>query len=277
MANQNPEAMKAVNSNDNMKQYLKGLVSFLKTNPAILNKDKDITHVGHVDNRPDEIKHLGINAFIPHSNQRDNYKYTASLLRNMPRIVAPQLGIHFGDRYLEVPNGHFGSFMSGGSMGGGAHYPQSDNTYKISRMINHPNERGACASTYKAMMKNVKEELESVGHHLDEDDNRKIMLAIDNLQALESKLGPLHNLLNTFVENASAYGFRNKTFANRSRNISLSQVKDRESTYAYLASNMDQLKRAINNNAQLQANIGNEFMGSVMPQLYEELDSRTPK
>ena len=275
--NQNPEAMKAVSGNENMKQYLKGLVSFLKSNPAILNKDRDMVHVGHIDSRPDEIKHLGISALIPHSNQRDNYRYTAALLRNMPRIIAPQLGVHFGDRYLEVPNGHFGSFMSGVNMGGGAYYHHGGDlsTDKLSRAITRDGGQAACARTYRAMMNNVKHELEAVGHHLDEHDDSKIMQAIDNLEALENKLGPLHNALNVFVESATAYGFRHRTASHKTRNVSISDVKDAESTRDYLMGNIEELKRAINNNAQLQANIGNELVGNVIPQLLEELDSRT--
>jgi hypothetical protein len=279
---QNPAAMMEVDRNENMKQYLKGLVSFLKANPAILNKDKDVTHVGHIDNRPEMVRHLGIPELIQFSDHATNLRHTASLLRNMPRLVAPQLGIHFGDRYLEVPNGQFGTFMRGGNMGGGAYYAHSGgdfNPAKLSRMIEkgQADNNSACANTYRSMLATVKHELEAVGHHLDEADNRKITEAIDNLQALEEKLGPLHNLLNTFVEHASVYGFRNKLYANTSRNISISQVRDANSMQEYLSNNISELRRVINNNAQLQTNIGNELLTNVIPQLYEELDSKTQK
>jgi len=290
-ANNHPQAMDAVNKNERMKQYLKGLVSFLKENPAILNKDMDVSKMGHIDPRPPIIQQYGIPQFREPFSRKGSFGYTAMMMRNMPRIVAPVLGINFGDKYIAASNVGFGSLMSGGNMGGGAYYPQSAGSVHPSEVVKFMNRKTNsksnklyCSDTYAHMMQNIKEELSAIGHNLNEKDSEKINDAIKNLSDLEAKLGVLHNALSKFIDVASAYGLRHKKFSNIKRDITIKQVVNTDTLEAYLNNNIEELQRVINNNAQLQANIGDNLMRQVIPQLYdtlsakyEELDSELPQ
>ena len=87
---------------------------------------------------------------------------------------------------------------------------------------------------------------------------------------LESKLGLLHDILSRFIEVGRTFGIDYSKYADRPlKEVDIDRVRDHDSLVRYLATNVEDMKSCINNNAQLQANINNELMKNIFAQMLE--------
>lgn len=264
----------SIKSNEQLCNYLKALIAFLRREPKILNKGlSDDRHGGVPESRPAYIKDLGLCQYKEPVKRESSMGFSAQLIRNMQPYSAPLLGVHFGDRYSEATNARMGFGMLGGSpMAGGCYHVGGVRPSEFSRTLDKRSNDGRvkCAAAHAHMLNNLKRELNSVGHTLSGDDEARIQKAIENMADLEGKLGKLHDILSKFIEVGQAFGIDYSKHADKPlKDVDINNIKDTDSLVRYLATNVDEMKTCINNNAQVQANINNELMSKIYAQMLE--------
>jgi hypothetical protein len=203
------------------------------------------------------------------------------MLKNMPDVVAPQLNLHYGNTLHPAQNTFLGGLMSpmGMPMSGGSYVTQVGGV-PLEHLRDTANKRAndgslRCSRVHQTILGQIKNDLESVGFKLSDSDDAKMSNAIDKMSDLEGKLEKLHDILQSFVEVARYFGFYNLSNASGNKNLSIDTIKDRDSLWAFLSSNVGELKGCINNNLNLQASMQTEMMQKLFASMLENSTSRT--
>ena len=248
----------------------------IKENEQLCNYLKALTddRLGGVpESRPEYIKDLGLCQYREPVERQSSMKFSSQLIRNMTPYTAPILGVHFGDRYNEATNTKFGVGMLGGAMAGGNYHVGGNvRVGEMSKTMQRRVKDGQvkCAEIHSLTFDNIKSQLNAVGHTLSADDEERINKGIANMSDLESKLGLLHDILSRFIEVGRTFGIDYSKYADRPlKEVDIDRVRDHDSLVRYLATNVEDMKSCINNNAQLQANINNELMKNIFAQMLE--------
>lgn len=249
---------KAIDGNEALKDYLKGLVHWINSEPAILNKHLTGDKPSAGDSRPEMFKNLELCQYTEPVERKGRMSFTAGLLANAAPIRAPVLGLHFGNRINPATNAVFGfpqygrgEAMAGGCMTGGA---QVSSAF-VENLVNRRSNDGTvgCVDTYRALVDSTVNDLNSMGYKLDGNDMNKITDSLAQLQNLENKLRKLNGILSDFVTISDAWGMDYRAAGKGDRTVPLDQINNSADMERYLNATMDELKKSINNNMNLQA------------------------
>jgi hypothetical protein len=249
---------KAIDANEALKDYLKGLVHWINSEPAILNKHLTGDKPSAGDSRPEMFKNLELCQYTEPVERKGRMSFTAGLLANAAPIKAPVLGLHFGNRINPATNAVFGfpqygrgDAMAGGCMTGGA---QVSSAF-VENLVNRRSNDGTvgCVDTYRALVDSTVNDLNSMGYKLDGNDMNKITDSLAQLQNLENKLRKLNGILSDFVTISDAWGMDYRAAGKGDRTVPLDQINTSADMERYLNATMNELKKSINNNMNLQA------------------------
>lgn len=247
LAGLKPALRDAILNDNKLCDYLKGVIAFITTNPAILNKhisqDAKTSLVNQQVNDPylDALKKtLYVN---PYQTQQEQKIFAAqSLLKSVqyPQIAVsspsqltnPFNNVTYGQNALNLPASRL---LSGGS-------PYEDS------IIRKIKRNGSTAQLISTLMENLFTEMKNSGIPVNDVDRARINDGINKLAHGEKTLAKYYNMLRALTDLALFFKSSgcDKT-QEELKELSLDTIKSREDTISYLYQNIGEVQNCINN------------------------------
>jgi hypothetical protein len=251
------EARDAILSNTGLASYLQGLLSMVRSNPAILNKDLvSGTKVSASEAVPDYLKQLGIQWFVSPVAQGSSAAVSlgADLLKSgivmSPLEVKTPLPVPLALAManVSVNKGNLFPMMAGGNP---SLYKKRANDGMIS---NSEMLRNMFTVAFEEMARNGKE--------LVEEDKERIYEAIGKVNKLEGQLLQFLDYMQVYNDLQAAMR-ANGSFTKEQEQLSLADLKRTSATAAYLLEASSDLEGCISRNVQSQSTLTSDLVGKV--------------
>ena len=257
---------KSIESNQGFKNYISGLIKWVRENPSILNKNlSSNTRIINSQN------FCGLKKWRSPSN---TVKASYKMLKNFPKMTYPVLNSN-NQTLLPFMNTSFtgNPMQGGGSQKGGSHHISQSHIEHI--MNPQVNEVATCSSVHDNIIDNIKRDLQTIGFKLSESDDKKINDAINSIKQQEENLVNLHRVLQNLIDYGRLNGIDCR-YSNQENSIKinavnssndLSDIKSEEDLQNYINTNVTELQRCINNSNRINCGIQNDLITKVIPSL----------
>lgn len=243
----------AIEGNPKLCDYLKGVVSFVNINPAILNPgwrgDKPAQE--QVDDP--YVRALNRRQWVNPRPEDMKYADSRMLLQafNTPvlAITAPGRMIN---PFANTVIGNNAMFVSARTMAGGANSHEEALARKI-------NTNGKISETMELMFADVHDDLQKAGYVLTQSDHYKLENSFKDLAKTENRLSELHGMLRTLTDLHSLFKASGCVPHEHIANVSIENLRNRKDTLSYLSQNINDIQNCINNNITNQNSKCNEL------------------
>jgi hypothetical protein len=236
----------AIQGNPKLCEYLKGVISFVNMNPAILNpgwrgdnqvqyqiEDPYIRALNQrqwVNPRPEDMVYTDSRMLLHAFN-------TPVMASNFPgRIINPFSNVLVGNR---------STFSSARNMNGGGNSYEDALSLKI-------NENGRIGETMDHLFAAVHGDLEKAGYVLTDSDHYKLHNSFKELSKTENRLSELHGMLRTLNDLHSLFKASGCVQHEHVKNVSIENLRNRKDTLSYLSHNINDIQNCIGNNITSQ-------------------------
>lgn len=246
-------AMNAITKNENLCAYLKGVISFVRDNPAILNPSM-------TNNNPQPIvadshlQALKMEYYVsPPPNTPQAKEFANSSLRAY--LSSPTMVLQNPIRALSSYVNSYANAIPMGSMVGVpfAHSGGYQNGYAKRVNERNPNE-------IKHMMSLAINELRQSGVELNQEDANKIDKAVEDLVKLEEKLLNLHHVFRVFSTLETFFNAGREVTTTKNIPVSvMKKIAEREDVINLVVKNKDELARCIENNINAQCQLSKDL------------------
>lgn len=243
----------AIEGNPKLCDYLKGVISFVNMNPAILNPGwrGDKPTQGQIDDP--YINALQRKQWV--NPRPEDIKYTDSrmLLQafNTPVLAMTAPG-RMMNPFANTVIGSGNMFVSARTMAGGANSHEESLSRKI-------NMNGKISETMELMFADVHNDLQKAGYVLTESDHSKLENSFKELAKTENRLSELHGMLRTLTDLNSLFKASGCVPHEHVGNVSIENLRNRKDTLSYLSQNIGDIQNCINNNITNQNSKCNEL------------------
>jgi hypothetical protein len=246
-----PEVRDAISANGKLCDYIKGVISFVTSNPAILNKNWKGEQSSTVREQPIDdpyIKALGARMWVnPVPNSSDAKLFENQML--VRGFNAPMMAVaspsNITNPFSNVMQSRGSMIAPFGMMRGGA------NSYENS-LINKINANGSIADTVEAMMTNVHDDLAKSKLALTKDNHITLENAFNDVKVIENRMSDLYIMLRTLTDVTSLLKASGCLPADYTVSVSLENLKNRREVLTYLAQHIGDVQNCISNNMNEQ-------------------------
>jgi hypothetical protein len=238
-----------ITKNVKLCDYLKGVISFVTMNPAILNKNMRNEHVkASLADQPIEdayIKALGKTMWTnPIPNTSAGRLFDAQML--VRGVTAPQFTIaspsFLSNPFNNVTQSQGTLIASSGMMSGGA----SGYEETISRKLK---KNGPTSQLVESLIEHVVNDAKSAGINIDKNDYTRLKDGSNELAKMERELHKYHAMLRALTDLVSLLSASGcATPPKEMKEISLNDIKSRSDTLAYLYQNIGDVQNCIGSN-----------------------------
>ncbi len=267
-----PEVRNSIINNQQLKDYIAGVIDFVNSHPAIMNEGMVEADASVVieENLHDEDKRMKKELFRrprPNSNNaklfegKGLYRY-ANHLEALPPMLT---GMTTADVYSNTLRGQVVSGL-GFVMSGGNRKVWEDTLEK-----RHAT-KDLDSDLLWGLFNSVMTDLKNAGLPLKKEDEDTLRQGLDKLREQEIKLGKLYTMLRTLADLLEF--FKNSCCETLvlPKNISINQIKSRQDTIAFLTSAVCDMEDCIAKNAKSQNNVCNNMI-KHFGTLFESLGS----
>lgn len=243
----------AIEGNPKLCDYLKGVVSFVNMNPAILNPgwrgDKPVQD----PNEDPYIKALNRRPWVNPRPEDMKYADSRMLLQafNTPVLAVTAPG-RMINPFSNVVVGHGAIFPSARNMAGGSNSHEDALARKI-------NTNGKISETMELMFADVHDDLQKAGYVLTQSDHYKLENSFKELSKTENRLSELHGMLRTLTDLHSLFKASGCVAHEHVGNVSIENLKNRKDTLSYLSQNINDIQNCIGSNITNQNSKCNEL------------------
>lgn len=231
----------AILGNPKLCDYLKGVVAFVNSHPAILNKGWTGEQV---QTQPDDQYLRALEKRLWINPRPDDVKVAESKML-VQAFTTPMFGLPAPGRMINPFSntviGRGSMFVSPRVMAGGANSYEDSLSTKI-------NANGKISETMEAMFANVHDDLRKAGYSLTHNDHFKLENSFKELEKTETRLSELHGMLRTLTDLNSLFKASGCVPNEYVGNVSIDNLRNRSDTLAYLAQNINEVQNCINNN-----------------------------
>ena len=236
-----------IQKNENLAAYLKGIICFVRSNPAILNTNLHIETNGNVtkSNEPADkyMTALGI-SFYNKPNPALEAAQGLSLLGTSVYRPAANIGALpftnavMGPSYMTAP-------IVGGLMSGGGSYIDS-----IRRKILR---KELSSDLAQSVIQKAIVDLKASGWKLEDTNIADINDGIKTLATVEKRIFELHNVIRIFTNLTRFFKATGCNVpASIQRTVSINDIRSRKDTLEYLTKNLNDLQTCVGNNLSHQ-------------------------
>lgn len=243
-----PALREAIENDNKLCDYLKGVIAFVTMNPAILNANVTQNKVSLSTQPIDDpyLNSLKKTMYVnPYETQQEQKLFTAqSLIKTIQypqmkissssQVTNPFNNITYGGNGIAVPASR--------SLAGGAASAQEES---IMRKIKR---NGSTSQLISTLMDNLFEEMKNNGIPLNDIDRTRINDGINKLSLGEKTLGKYYSMLRALTDLALFFKSSGTVQHNGElKELSLDTIKSRADTLAYLYQNIGDVQNCISN------------------------------
>jgi len=250
----------AIDRSVNFNRYVRGVIAFVRQNPAILNAHVKVDQGQNVQDEPMDSYLMALKKryFINPLPQSQEGKLVRSqlLLRS---VSTPVFGVSSpGNLVLPYPNA-VPSFNAGnvlapfGMMSGGGNSIEDTINRKISR-------HELSSDLLYIMFADVNNCLKNAGIMMTDIDQKRINNGIEQIKSIEKRSFELYNMLRTLCTIAQFFQSTGCASSKQMVELSINNLRNRGDTLAYLQNNIEGLQSCIGSGLNQQNSVCNELV-----------------
>ena len=277
----------AIKKNDNLLNYIRGLINVCRANPSIINKTN--VSITKRDKTPDYFKNLypHIKPFrFPHIDKKTSeYELIAKMMTDtmMPNYPAnrglfnPITSGYFSNVSMMSPYSTQFPGMLGGTMGVVTPVLPSSGT-----SIENMNRQGrivkrGSSNQFGSLIATIGDAFNDVGLQLHPDDQAKLLGVVKKLENYEDQLARMCTILIGIVQIARFFGvsLENVDRDHPTQMRELNKFQTVDEIQAFVRNYARELHKNMINNVNIQQGVSHELMGKVFPRLWCEAAGKT--
>lgn len=262
-----PNIYNAIVGNNQLKNYISGVISFVNANPAIMNPDlTDAQNIQVPDEIHPEDAAMGKTGYYrrPSMTSQAGKLFIGNHLNNYYNNVNALGHMSFAnmgsaDMFTNTIRGQvMGNmanigFLNRGQMGGNSGKLFEDKLNK-KHMVGEME-----SALFEGLLNSVVKDLEKSGTPLRREDQEAIMGGINIIKRNEEKLAELYVMLRTLVDLSEFFkaSYNEKV---EPHEINIKQIRNRKNTIEYLTNSVGKMEQCIGNNVRSQSSVCNDMI-----------------
>lgn len=279
----NDKVKEAINKNQNLQTYLKGLIGVCRSNLSVLNKGNP--SITRRENLPDYIKNLNMRKYkIPSVGKKAQYEFFADALRNA--TVPVGIGQSWFNPITsgQLSNvGFFNPLVTAASplLGGNPFGVITPSLPTSGTSFENLHKQGAVikdgsGTQFKNLLVTITNAFTDSGLQLHPSDQEKIKSVIKELEKYETALARLYSVLLTIVRVSRFYGISLENIdRDHPRTIKLDEISSIDDIQNFLKKYAKDLSKNMLTNMTVQQAVAFELMNKVGPRLIDECVGKT--
>lgn len=254
-----PAKRAAIDKSVNFNRYVKGVITFVKQNPVILNSQITVDQGQSTQEEPTDpyLKALKKRYFvIPPSQSQEGKLLRSEILLNSfraPAFSVPSVSYPTMPFPNAVPTAYGNPFVAPfGMMSGGS---------SVEDTINNKIKRHELSSDMLyVLFADVTDCLKNAGVVLSKIDQERLNNGIERVKNIEKRSFELYNMLRTLATIAEFFKSTGCSTNKQIVELSINNLKNRGDTLAYLQNNIEGLQSCISSNSTQQNSVCNELV-----------------